>query len=93
MRRSTVRLLSLALFTVLGCSDHNSTAPPAGRPSFAAGGQGNGNGKTSLDLIEDDYTNGLLDKNNVNRYREYAVDATDLLPAKYKSTVRMRPIR
>jgi len=86
MRRMTVRLLSLAFFAVAGCSDHDSTAPGA-RPSFAAGGQGNGNGKTSLDLIEDDYSSGLLDKNNVNRYREYAVDVPDLLPAKYKSTV------
>ena len=45
-----------------------------------------GEGKSSLDLIEEDYDNGLLDKNNANIYREYAVSAPDKLPAKYRST-------
>ena len=82
MRRVPVRLLTLALVTLVACTN-DGTAPSALRPSFAAGGQG----KTSLDLIEDDYAGGLLDKNNANRYREYAVDAPDLLPSKYKSAV------
>jgi hypothetical protein len=85
MRRAAVRLLLLALFPVVACTSDDALAPSTPRPSYAVGGQGNG--KTSLDLIEDDYANGLLDKNNVNRYREYAVDAPELLPSKYKSVV------
>jgi hypothetical protein len=46
-----------------------------------------GNGKTSLDLIEDDYTIGAIDKENANRYRSYAVFAPEKLPQKYRSTV------
>lgn len=84
MRRIAVRLLPLALIAVIGCSDHESTAPGT-KPSFAAGGQGNGNGKTSLDLIEDDYSAGLLERNNANRYRQYAVSAVEKLPSKYRS--------
>src|SRR5512145_1390028 len=86
MRRTTVRLLSIALFGIAGCSGEEAIAPGS-RPSFAAGGQGNGNSQTSLELIEQDYADGLLDKNNANKYRAYAVDAPDLLPGKYKSTV------
>jgi hypothetical protein len=85
MRRVTAGLLLLSLFVFTACSHDTTTSPD--RPSFAAGGQGNGNGKSSLDLIEEDYANGLLDKNNVNKYRAYAVEAPDLLPSKYKSTV------
>ena len=44
-----------------------------------------GGGKSSLDLIEDDYANGLVDKDNANKYREYAVSAPEKLPAKYQS--------
>lgn len=87
MRRATVRLLEIALLAVVACSKDTTTAPESRpRPSFAAGGQGNGNGQTSLDLIEQDYADGLLDKNNANRYRAYAVDAPDRLPSKYKAT-------
>ena len=56
--------------------------------SSPAGGNGNGNGPSSLDLIESDYAIGLLDKDNANRYREYAVDSPDKLPQKYQSTAR-----
>lgn len=87
MRSMLGRLAPFALLaTLAACADREPAAPDA-RPSFAVGGQGNSNGKTSLDLIEEDYTAGLLDKNNVNRYREYAVDAPDRLPNKYKSSV------
>ena len=86
MRRTTAKLLAFTVLVLVGCTDRTATAPGS-RPSFAAGGQGNGNGRSSLDLIEEDYTNGLIDKNNANRYRAYAVDAPDLLPSKYKSTV------
>jgi hypothetical protein len=54
-------------------------------PSFAA--QGGSNGKTSLDLIENDYSGGSLDKENANRYRGYAVFAPEKLPQKYRSAV------
>ena len=86
MRRTTVRVLSLALLALIGCAGEDATAP-GNRPSFAAGGQGNGNGKTSLDLIEGDYDSGLIDRNNANRYRQYAVSAPEKLPAKYRSDV------
>ena len=46
-----------------------------------------GNGKSSLDLIEEDYANQLLDRNNANRYRQYAVLAPERLPRKYQSSV------
>jgi len=71
----------------LSCTDNTATAPTEARPAFAAGGQGNGSGKTSLDLIEDDYSTGLIDRNNANRYRQYAVSAVEKLPAKYRSAV------
>jgi len=72
------------------CSDQqNGPADPSSgpdrQPSAAAGG---GGGKSSLDLIEDDYAAGLLDKNNVNRYREYAISLLDKLPSKYRSTTK-----
>ena len=54
-------------------------------PAAAAGG---GGGKNSLDLIEDDYASGLLDKNNANRYREYAISLPEKLPAKYRSSAK-----
>src|SRR3712207_5603402 len=59
--------------------------PSASAPPFAA--QGGGNGKSSLELIEDDYTAGALDKENANRYRSYAVFAPSKLPQKYQSSV------
>jgi hypothetical protein len=72
------------------CSDtpDDATGPSgtAGPPAFAAGGQGKG--KNALELVEDDYAVGLLDRNIANRYRQYAVSAPDKLPAKYRSTVK-----
>ena len=40
----------------------------------------------ALDLIEADYAGGLLDRDNANRYRQYAVSRPDRLPSKYRST-------
>jgi hypothetical protein len=57
----------------------SSTATPV----FAA--QGGGNSKSSLDLVEDDYSGGAIDKDNANRYRSYAVFAPEKLPQKYRS--------
>ena len=84
---------SIALLTpwiVSSCMDRSdSPAGPSGAvPEHAAGGQGGGNGPSSLDLIESDYADGLLDRENANRYRQYAVSAPDRLPPKYRSTVR-----
>jgi hypothetical protein len=70
------------------CTDQSDPSseqsPPA--PSLAAGGQGGGNGPSSLDLIEADFGDGLLDRENANRYRQYAVSAPAKLPSKYRST-------
>ena len=86
MRSLLVRLASVAFVGLAAsCGDGNPSAPGGTPPSFAAGGQGNGNGNTSLDLIEEDYAGGLLDRNNANRYRQYAVSAPEQLPAKYRS--------
>jgi hypothetical protein len=80
--RAALLLLSLLFVT---CSRQDSPVSPqhsAVPPGFLAKV---GEGKSSLDLIEDDYANGLLDKNNANIYREYAVSAPDRLPPKYRT--------
>jgi hypothetical protein len=79
---------AVAMLTLLAaCSDQQNgpTSPSTSDrlPGLDAGG--GGNGKSSLDLIEEDYAAGLLDKNNVNRYREYAVSSPGKLPTKYRS--------
>src|SRR6476469_7153161 len=92
MLRSHARAGALLVGALLlGACHDTPTAPIAATtsaPQFAAGGNGNGNGPTSLDLIEADYADGLLDKDNVNRYREYAVSAPAKLPQKYRSNER-----
>jgi hypothetical protein len=84
------RFAALAASALLlsACTADEPTAPlvPDAGPSLAAGGNGGGNGPSSLDLIEDDYAAGLLDKENTNKYRQYAVSAPDKLPAKYRSS-------
>ncbi|MEO6528533.1 MAG: MXAN_6640 family putative metalloprotease [Gemmatimonadaceae bacterium] len=88
--RVTALLAGALLFGA--CRDEPTAplAPESGGPLRSAGGNGNGNaiGKSSLDLIEDDVAEGLLDKENTNRYREYAVSAPAKLPPKYRSTER-----
>jgi hypothetical protein len=85
LRPTSLLLLGVA---IAACSDSpNPITGPArspGAPVFAAA-QGGGNGKSSLDLIEEDYAAGALDKQNANRYRAYAVLASEKLPQKYKS--------
>jgi hypothetical protein len=92
MLRSHTRVLTaLAGALLVGACQDQPTAPIAASsttPRLAAGGNGNGNGPSSLDLIEDDYASGLLDKENTNRYREYAVSAPAKLPQKYRTTER-----
>jgi hypothetical protein len=82
------RLFATAALSVLvattACSDP-VTAPPAPTPPaprFAAGGVP---GRSALDLIEADIDAGVLDRNNGNRYRQYAVSAPGRLPARYRS--------
>jgi hypothetical protein len=87
LRPISLLLLGLAL---AACSDEpqpliGPLSPSSPGPSFVA--QSGGNGKSSLDLIEDDYAAGALDKENANRYRSYAVFAPEKLPQKYRSTV------
>jgi hypothetical protein len=84
---SVALLLPLFLSSCMDRSD-SPVGPSDNAPGLAAGGQGGGNGPTSLDLIEGDYSDGLLDRENANRYRQYAVSAPDKLPSKYRSTVR-----
>jgi hypothetical protein len=43
-------------------------------------------GRSSLDLVNADYAVGLLDRENANRYRQYAVSRRAKLPSKYRST-------
>ena len=91
MRARWISFSALAAGLALAaCSDlsNDPAAPPADSPAFAAGGQGKG--KSALDLVEEDYSAGLLDKNNANRYRQYAVSAPGKLPPKYRSTVKAK---
>jgi len=83
MSKAIVTLAALAAALLAACSDSDPSGPRAASPFFAS--QGQGNGKTSLDLIEQDYGSGLLDKNNASRYRQYAVSAPEKLPPKYRS--------
>jgi hypothetical protein len=85
-----VSALAVGLFFAAACAGEPTTplSSATSGPRFAAGANGVGNGKSSLDLIEDDYADGLLDKENTNKYREYAVSAPDKLPPKYRSSER-----
>ena len=85
MRSTAVRSVALSLLLpALACSDgpRDPVGPAADRPALAAGG---GEAKSALDLIEQDYAGGLLDKNNANLYRAQAVYAPEKLPAKYRT--------
>jgi Family of unknown function (DUF6055) len=87
-RRITALVGSALLLAA--CRDEPTAplVPDATGPRFSAGGNGNGNGVSSLDMIEEDYAAGLLDKENTNRYREYAVSSPQKLPPKYQSSER-----
>jgi hypothetical protein len=80
-------LLLAAVFAACTDSPETITGPlqSSGAPLRAAA-QSGGNGASSLDIIEEDYSAGALDKENANRYRAYAVFAPEKLPQKYKST-------
>ncbi|HXF96264.1 MAG TPA: MXAN_6640 family putative metalloprotease [Gemmatimonadales bacterium] len=86
MRAVIPGLLLAAVLAVAGaCAGDETSAPPPAPPAFA--NQGQGHGKTSLDLIEEDYSSGVLDRDNANRYRQYAVSAPERLPPRYRSEV------
>lgn len=77
----------LLLAGIAACADRSDdVTAPANSPQFAAGGQA-ADEPSALDLIEQDYGAGLLDKENANKYRGYAVLAPDKLPAKYRTNV------
>jgi len=81
---------SLAL-TLAACADlPNEPSRPAVPTAINAGRAGAPGpaDKTSLDLIEDDYTAGAIDKQRANIYREQAISAPGKLPAKYRSSAR-----
>lgn len=77
-------LFTLAL-VVSACADRSdpTAAPERG---IAAAVQRAATGPSALDLIEQDYEAGLLDRDNVNRYRQYAVSAPEKLPSKYRTS-------
>ena len=79
----TNALVTVALMIIAGCARHDQNpVAPAQSPAAL---QKPGEAKSSLDLIEDDYAAGLLDRDNASRYRQYAVSAPGKLPAKYRS--------
>jgi hypothetical protein len=88
MLETSRRYLVAAVLSVIAaaCADQqNGPAGPSSSPDQPSAAAGGGGSKSSLDLIEDDYATGLLDKNNASRYREYAVSLPDKLPNKYRS--------
>jgi len=86
-----MRVSWLLPLAVAACTDlpNEPKTPAVPQPASAArGGAQGGNAKTSLDLIEDDVSNGSLDKQNANIYREAAVSDPTKLPSKYQSTAK-----
>ena len=87
---------ALAALLASACADEARTplapapdaAPDAAPRAALSNGQAQQEAKSALELIEDDLDAGLLDKENGNRYREYAVSAPSKLPPKYRSTAR-----
>ncbi len=82
----TLLFVTVSSLVLSGCmQDSQPVAPTQGSPpQILAKAVG---GKSSLDLIEDDYDAGLLEKNAACLYREYSVSSPDKLPAKYRSDV------
>ena len=83
--------VTAALALTAACTDmpnepRASASPTA--PVAARGGAQGANGKTSLELIEDDLAAGLVDKQNGNIYREEALSDPSKLPAKYRSSAK-----
>src|SRR5688572_20319852 len=83
-KRASSFALVLIAAALAACADQpNDVTAPRASPQFAAQST---EGPSSLDLIEGDLDSGLLDKNNGNKYRSYAVLAPEKLPAKYRTS-------
>jgi Family of unknown function (DUF6055) len=78
----------LCVFAAACADQQNGPAEPSTPPGPPSSAAGSGGAKSSLDLIDDDYAAGLLDKNNASRYREYALSLPGKLPNKYRSTAK-----
>jgi Family of unknown function (DUF6055) len=78
-------VLLLVALALSSCADESTSPGAPGPDRPAAAGKGLAVGRSSLDLIEKDYASGLLDRENANRYRQYAVSRPDRLPRKYHS--------
>jgi len=90
MRSGLVGGVASLVVVAASCTDlpNEPTTPAAPRTvSVSPVAMQGGNGKTSLELVEDDYSGGALDKQNANVYREAALSDTTQLPAKYRSSV------
>src|SRR4051794_35744480 len=87
MRFRPIGLVAAMLLIVAACTDlPNEPSARATVPGATRAAVQGGNGKTSLDLVEEDYAGGALDKQNANIYREAALSDPAKLPAKYRST-------
>ena len=78
---ASLALVSAAALAITACVD--PTTPPqrrAAAPQFSAQSQG----RSALDIIEEDIDSGLLDRENGNRYRQYAVSDPSRLPRRYR---------
>ena len=90
MRSGLVGGVASLVVVAASCTDlpNEPTTPAAPRTvSVSPVAMQGGNGKTSLELVEDDYSGGALDKQNANVYREAALSDPTQLPAKYRSSV------
>jgi hypothetical protein len=88
MRSRLVGLVASLVLVVAACTDtpNEPSARATNLPGAVRAAAQGGNGKTSLDLVEDDYAAGALDKQNANIYRETALNDPTRLPAKYRSS-------
>ena len=84
--KAAIGLATLAI--ALSCSDPGTEPATTMPPQFASNSQVAS--KSSLDLIEADIDSGLLDKNNGNRYRAFAVLEPGRLPGKYRSSAKAK---
>jgi hypothetical protein len=68
-----LRLGAVLLAALLASCTDEPSSPSSPQDSAAAAARAQGVGRSSLDLVEADYAGGLLDRENANKYRQYAV--------------------
>jgi hypothetical protein len=85
MDKSAILLVVVLLLLSACTRDEEPVTVSSSGPSTNGSLAKAAGGRSSLDLIEDDYDAGLLDKNSASLYREYAVSAAERLPGKYRS--------